>query len=155
MKKLKDYFTAEYGQRELTSKSSIEKGKNIVISSQGIDNGCYGFFDFPTKYSPPLITVPRTGSIGEAFVQEYDFSATDDLIILIPKEKYEIEFLYFLIVVIRNEKWRFNYGRKITPSRLLNLKINLQNYDKEGISKFRTRWMKKIKKFETDASKYF
>ena len=155
MKKIKDYFDAEYGQRELTSKSSILRGKNIIISSQGIDNGCYGFFDYPTKYSPPLITVPRTGSIGEAFVQEYEFSATDDLIILIPKKEYEIEFLYFLIAIIRIEKWRFNYGRKVTPLRLLNLKINLDHYDKKNISEFRAKWMKKINKFENNASKYF
>ncbi len=151
--KIGDFFNAEYGQRELTSKSNINKGKNIVISSQGIDNGCYGFFDFPTKYSQNIITVPRTGSIGESFVQEYNFSATDDLIILIPKKKFDIEFLYYVSSIIRLEKWRFNYGRKITPLRLLAIKLNLEKFNFNKIKNFRNELLKKIEKFENEANK--
>ncbi|WP_226678285.1 restriction endonuclease subunit S [Mesobacillus jeotgali] len=124
-----DLFNIIYGNRELTDKSTLTPGDTIVISSQGTENGCYGFFDYETVYKAPFITVPRTGSIGEAFVQQYDCAVTDDCLLLFPKEPMSIEQLYVHAAAIRQQKWRFNYGRKITPTRLnelelLNVEIN-------------------------------
>ena len=47
--KINDFFDAFYGSRELTSKFKLKKGDNIVISSQGSINGCYGFLVFKTN----------------------------------------------------------------------------------------------------------
>ena len=148
MQTIDDLFYIEYGQRELTSKENLERGDTIIISSQGADNGCYGFFNFEPKYNPPFITVPRTGSIGEAFVQEFPCAVTDDLLVLQPKEEMEIEKLYFVATIIRQEKWRYNYGRKITPGRLRPLEIDFLKMDLERIRTFRKTLLKKIEKFE-------
>lgn len=124
MSKLIDFFNPIYGNRDYTDKSSLDKGESLLVSSQGIDNGVYGFFDIPVKYTPPIITVPRTGSIGYAFVQHTICNITDDCIILFPKDKYPIEYFYYIATVIRRTKWRYNYGRKITPKRISSIPVS-------------------------------
>ena len=67
---------------------------------------------------PPFITVPSTGSIGIACVQLTEAAVADDALVLIPLSKYSNEYLFYIAVFIRSARWRFNYGRKITPTRL-------------------------------------
>lgn len=112
------YFDIFYGQKSLHNKDGLTPGKALVISSSGIDNGCYGFFDFDDLIEPPFVTVPSTGSIGRAHVQKWPCGVTDDCLILLPKEGVARELLYVAAAVIRQERWRFNYGRKITPERI-------------------------------------
>ena len=117
------------------------KGENIVVSSQGIDNGTYGFFNKTPEFKNYVISVPRTGSIGKAFVQEYNCSIDDNCLVLIPLEnfKYSIIDLYFVSGIIRLNSWRFQYGRQITPNRIGRLKINFSNMDKSKLSKLRKK----------------
>lgn len=140
-----DLFNVEYGQRELHSKEHLVAGSTLVISSQGTECGCYGFFSTPTVYSPPFITVPSTGSIGYSFVQEFPCAITDDVLILSPKKKMKMEELFYVAAIIRNERWRFNYGRKITPSRLKKMPIDLSKMDLQKIQKYRNNLIKKAR----------
>jgi type I restriction enzyme M protein len=117
------YFDIYYGQKSLHSKEGLTPGNALVISSSGIDNGCYGFFDFDDVLEPPFVTVPSTGSIGRAHVQKWPCGVTDDCLILLPKKGTPRELLYIAAAVIRHERWRFNYGRKITPVRIANYPV--------------------------------
>jgi hypothetical protein len=117
------YFEIFYGQKSLHSKERLGPGKALIISSSGIDNGCYGFFDFDDLIKPPFVTVPSTGSIGRAHVQKWPCGVTDDCLILVPKTGVPIEMLYVAASVVRQERWRFNYGRKITPERIAGYPI--------------------------------
>ena len=117
------YFDIFYGQKSLHSKEALTEGKSLIISSSGIDNGCYGFFDFDELIKPPFVTVPSTGSIGRAHVQKWPCGVTDDCLILVPKDGVPREILYIAAAVVRQERWRFNYGRKITPERIANYPI--------------------------------
>lgn len=112
------YFAIGYGQRELHSKEALTDGPALVISSSGMDNGCYGFFDFPKLLKPPFVTVPSTGSIGEAAVQTRPCGVVDDCLILAPKPGTPVELLYVAAATLRREAWRFDYGRKMTPKRI-------------------------------------
>jgi hypothetical protein len=143
-----DLFYVEYGQHDLTYKGDLADGNTIVISSQGVNNGCYGFFSVEPKYDPPFITVPRTGSIGQAFVQEFPCAVTDDLLLLKPKTEMEVEKLYFVAAVIRQDKWRYNYGRKITPTRLKSLEIDFSKIKVSEINNIRKNWLGKIGTFQ-------
>jgi type I restriction enzyme M protein len=125
------YFDIFYGQKSLHNKDGLTPGKALVISSSGIDNGCYGFFDFDDLIEPPFVTVPSTGSIGRAHVQKWPCGVTDDCLILLPKEGVAREMLYVAAAVIRQERWRFNYGRKITPARIAGYPMPIS----EGILK--------------------
>lgn len=146
MTTIDDLFSVVYGQHGLTYKGDLEGGDTIVVSSQGVDNGCYGFFNVEPKYDPPFITVPRTGSIGYAFVQEFPCAVTDDLLILRPKVKMEIEKLYFVAALIRQDKWRYNYGRKITPSRIKFLEVDFARMNISEINTLRKSSLEKIEK---------
>ncbi len=121
--KLAELFDTTYGQREYHSKENLDNGKTLLISSQGEDNGCYGFFDVEIEFKPPFITVPSTGSIGEAFVQLYPCCVDDNCLVLIPKKKYSSEYLFYISSIIRHHKWRFMYGRQITPERLGRIEV--------------------------------
>lgn len=117
-KAIGDFFSIYYGQKALHSKENLASGRSLVISSSGMDNGCYGFFDFPNLIKPPFVTVPSTGSIGEAAVQEFPCGVTDDCLLLIPKDGTPPEALYIAAAILRHESWRFDYGRKMTPGRI-------------------------------------
>ena len=111
-------FIVGYGQKTLHSKEGLAPGVSPVISSSGTDNGCYGFFDFEALMAPPFVTIPSTGSIGEAHVQEWPCGVADDALILVPKKGVDPAMLYVAAAVMRQERWRFEYGRKVTPDRI-------------------------------------
>jgi len=125
--KIKDFFKIEYGQKKLENKGLLqgEEGQNIVISSKGEDNGIYGFYNIPNGYKAPVISVPRTGTIGQAFVQLKDCSIDNNCLVLIPKEKLSIEQLFQVAFQIRLTKWKYKYGRQITPKRMGEQRINI------------------------------
>lgn len=128
---LSDIFDISYGQREIHSKEHLQPGGTLVISSQGSDNGCYGFYEINVKYTKPVISVPNTGSIGMAFVQEYPCCIDDNCLVLFPKDNIEIsiEEMYFVAALIRLESWRYRYGRQITDKRLGKLTIDFSCFN--------------------------
>ena len=132
-----DLFDVTYGQKALHSKEHLEPGVSLVISSSGADNGCYGFFDFPDLIPAPFVTVPSTGSIGEASVQEFACGVTDDCLLLFPKEGTPFEALYVAAATLRHERWRFNYGRKMTPDRIGGFPLRL---DSAQLAWLREQW---------------
>jgi len=137
-------FDVEYGQKEYHNKEWLEgnEGHNILISSKGDDNGIYGFFSIENNYQTPLITIPSTGTIGHAFLQENNCSVDDNCLVLIPKIKIPKEKLYQIVYQIRLNKWKYKYGRQITPKRikaqeikLIESKINYETFVKENTPK--------------------
>jgi len=116
-------FHIGYGAKALHDKSVLAPGLVPVVSSSGTDNGCYGFFDFEALLEPPFVTVPSTGSIGEAHVQEWPCGVADDALILVSKKGADPALLYVAAAVARMERWRFNYGRKVTPSRIARFRL--------------------------------
>lgn len=126
-------FEIYYGQKELETKDGLSGGEVIVISSSGAENGCYGFFDFDWVISPPIVTAPRTGSIGHAHVQEWPCGVTSDCLVLLPRPGVPIELLYVAAAVIRRERWRFDYSRKLTPERIAGLPLPSTKSILEGV----------------------
>lgn len=120
-------FKIEYGQKEYHNKEWLEgnDGKNILISSKGIDNGIFGFFDIDNNFQAPFITVPSTGTVGQAFIQEQDCSVDDNCLVLMPVKKLTKEELFQIVFQVRLNKWKYRYGRQITPERLATQKISL------------------------------
>lgn len=120
-------FDIVYGQKEYHNKEWLEgtEGKTVLISSKGEDNGLYGFFDIKSKFKAPIITVQGYGTIGQAFIQEYDCAVDDHMLILIPKKKMGLEELYQVAYQIRLTKWKYRYGRGITPDRLKAERISI------------------------------
>lgn len=71
------------------------------------------------------ISVSYNGSVAEAFYQPIPFWATDDVNVLYPRFKMTPERALFLCTVIRQEKYRYNYGRKWHLERMRECVISL------------------------------
>lgn len=127
MRKLGELFIIGYGSKSLHNKENLDYGSTLVISSKGVDNGYYGFFDTPVTIRTLVISVPSTGSVGEAFVQTYPCAIDDNCLVLIPKTELTIEYLFYIAQILRNEKWRYRYGRQITPTRIENMEVMPEN----------------------------
>ncbi len=151
-------FKVEYGQKEYHNKKWLEGsiGKTALISSKGNNNGIYGFFDIKPKYTNPVITVPSTGTIGHAFLQEMDCCIDDNCLVLIPKKNIALDKLHQITYQIRLNKWRYKYGRQITPKRLENQVIKLIDSSvdcKKFIKKITPKKIKKAKIKESTSIK--
>ena len=133
-------FDIYYGLQEIESREGIPPGKTLIISPTEEYNGCYGWLDFGTVVNPPFITVARTGSIGETFVHIEPCAPNSDCLILLSREEISIPDLFLAASAIRSEKWRYNYGRKVTPTRLASVKIphspEMRKYAKTLYRKF-------------------
>lgn len=112
------FFDILYGQKELHSREGILPGDSLIISPTEQYNGTYGWLTFSQLLKPPFVTVAQTGSIGEAFVQSEPCGVNDDCLVLLPKSDLPLASLFIAAAIIRIEKWRFSYGRKLTPSRI-------------------------------------
>jgi hypothetical protein len=112
-----------YGQKEYENKGILDKGNVPLISGKGTDNGCYGFYNIKPTINTLAITIARTGSVGEAFVQDFPCGVGSDCLILKPKQNLHIDYLYYVVSVIKKQKWRYNFGRKITPKRLETIEL--------------------------------
>lgn len=134
------YFDIFYGQKELHSREGISIGDSLIISPTEQYNGTYGWLDYEKIIAPPFITVAQTGSIGEAFVQTEPCGVNDDCLILIPKKKdMGIPELFLVAATIRLERWRFSYGRKLTPERIKDFPIR---FEKTLISHIKKYYLK-------------
>lgn len=109
--KYEDLFIIERGKGPRIN--NIEKGQTPFITATEINNGLTSFVDFPAVHKGNCITVNRNGSIGQAFYQKHDFCSTEDVHIFYLKFfKLNKEIAFFLITLIKKEKYRFGYGRK-------------------------------------------
>ena len=119
-------FDILYGLGEVESRADIPSGRTLVVSPTEQYNGCDGWYDFNTVLEPPFITVARTGSIGEAFVHIEPVAPNSDCLVLLPRrqEWASVPELILAASAIREERWRYNYGRKITPDRIASVKIS-------------------------------
>lgn len=129
-------FDIFYGMKELHSRDGIARGRSLVISPTEQYNGCYGWLEFPRLIEAPFVTVAQTGSIGEAFVQLEPCAVNDDCLILLPKPDTQIALpdLILAAACLQSEKWRFTYGRELTPSRIAAFRVS----DSEAL----TAWIK-------------
>ncbi len=108
-----------------TPKNKVN-GDIFLVSATALNNGVSKKITSP--FSPNnkgLITVSSNGAVGDAFYQNKDFYATGDVNILIPKFKVNPFISMFLNTIIRQEKFRFNYGRKWGKEKILTHKIKL------------------------------
>lgn len=106
-----DIFEIERGKGPRKSTLS-DHGTTPFISSTDSNNGLTGFTSESPRHSGNVITVNRNGSVGEAFYQPIPFSSTEDVHVFKPKFDMNKYIGIFLATLIRQEKYRFNYGRK-------------------------------------------
>ncbi len=111
---LGDLFDVKKGKR--LTKSEMENGDTPFISSSEFFNGLTNKISRKPIFPKNTLTVNYDGSVGESFYQPFEFWALDSCNVLLPKIKFNDKIGLFFSTIIKNEKYRFNYGRKWTST---------------------------------------
>ncbi len=121
---ISDIFEIDYGQGEYSNKTLFtESQKGIpIISSKGDNNGIYGFYNIDSYYKN-IISVARVGTICSAFYHDYDCCIDDNCLVLKPKKDFTKQEMLYFAMLIQQEKYKYLYGRQVTPKRLGYTKI--------------------------------
>lgn len=106
-------FVIKKGKR-LTS-AEQEDGGNNYIGAIDSNNGIANHISQAPIHKGNTISLSYNGSVGEAFYQKDPYWATDDVNVLYSKyEKFNEQIGLFIATVLRQEKYKFSYGRKWT-----------------------------------------
>jgi len=126
-----EIFTLKRGDFHALDKLGV--GEFPTVSRITENNGIVGYYEKPDDakvYLEGLITVSTT--TGDAFVQLHDFIATDNVVILKPKNDFRKTTLFFIASMINREKWRWSYGRQCYKTKLSELNFFIPvKHDKE------------------------
>jgi hypothetical protein len=93
-------------------------GNTPFLGAIDKNNGIREYAGLVALHAGNTITVNYNGSVGEAFYQAEPYWASDDINVLYPKFELNKYIAMFLISVIRQDKYRFNYGRKWHKERM-------------------------------------
>lgn len=118
-----DLFDIERGRGP--RKNDLKCGNTPFITSTDQNNGITGFTSSSPMHDGNSIGVNRNGSVGQAFYQPLSFCSTEDVHVFVPKFKLNKYIALFFVTLIRQEKYRFGYGRKWGISRMKTSKIKL------------------------------
>lgn len=102
----------EYGQ-----------GEYPYVTTQATNNGVEGFYNYYTEDGGALTV--DSAVLGYCSYQPYNFSASDHVEKLIPKFKMNKYIAMFLVAMINQEQYRYNYGRKCSQDRMEKGSIKL------------------------------
>ena len=117
-------FDIKKGKR-LTAEDQ-EAGSNLYIGAIDSNNGVANHIRQKPIHEGNTISLSYNGSVGEAFYQADPYWATDDVNALYSKYEGFNEFIgLFMVATIRQEKYRFSYGRKWTLENMNNTDICL------------------------------
>ncbi|MBO6036932.1 MAG: restriction endonuclease subunit S [Acetobacter sp.] len=117
-------FDIKKGKR-LTSEEQ-EDGPHVYVGAIDSNNGVANHISQMPIHEGNTISLSYNGSVGEAFYQSEPYWATDDVNALYPKYDGFNKFIgLFIVAVIRQEKYRFSYGRKWTLESMNNSDIKL------------------------------
>lgn len=109
-----DYFEVKKGKR-LTSEDQTE-GNTLYIGAIDSNNGVANKIGQEPIHEGNTISLSYNGSVGEAFYQPEPFWATDDVNVLYFRPEDGVQFnkyiALFVCAVLRQEKYRYSYGRK-------------------------------------------
>lgn len=141
------YFTFDYifklfkGKR--LTKTQMHVGKTPYISSSSFNNGVDAYISKKPNFAKNFLTFACYGSIGEVFYHPYDAWVSDNCNVMYLKNHTLNEYIAtFLIVVIKKEKYRFNYGFTGKLKTLKKLKIKLPSKNNEPDFEFMESYIK-------------
>jgi hypothetical protein len=103
--------------------NKIGVGEYPYVTTSSKNFGQNGKFNLYTENGHVLTLESAVN--GVCFYQDKNFSASDHVEKLIPKNNVSKEFLIYVSVLINKQTFRFNYGRKANQERIKNMIISL------------------------------
>jgi hypothetical protein len=121
---LSSLFELRKGKR--LTKAARLPGVTPFIGALDKNNGVTGFVEQEALHPAGTMTVNYNGNgVAEAYYQPAPFRCSDDVNVLYPKFELTPQRALFIATVIRQEKYRFNYGRKWHLERMRDAVIRL------------------------------
>jgi hypothetical protein len=120
---ISELFEIKKGKR--LTKTKMTDGLTPFVGSSESNNAWTSKIGQKAIHSANTITVNYDGSVAEAFYQPKPFWALDSVNVLYPKFNLNPYIALFITTIIRQEKYRFNYGRKWHVDRMKSSKIML------------------------------
>ncbi len=119
-----DLFDVKKGRR--VTKADRVSGSTRFVGASEKNNGITDLADLPASFPAGTLTVVYNGnSVGNAFYQDDDFFACDDVNVLVPKYRMSRWVQLFIAAVIRHGRSRFTYGYKWTLARMKTTSVRL------------------------------
>ena len=135
---ISELFQVNYGANLELNAMKMKKFGIPFVSRTAKNNGISDYVEELQDIKPNpanTISVSGGGSVLECFLQEKPYYSGRDLYYLTPKFESDKYSLLFIITLIRQEKYRFNYGRQANKT-LKHLMIKLP-VDKVGNPDFK------------------
>lgn len=156
MNKKKSWFAFdavfEYSRGTRLIEEKQVPGEIAYISSTKMNNGISGYISPPDNmliYENKM-TLSNSGSVGYLFFHEYPFAASDHVTVIWLKDQTVIlneEIALYLKPILEAMKYKYNFGREISDSRLGKEKILLPVKDDEAPDwDYMTETIKRIRK---------
>lgn len=101
----------------------VGEGKYPYVTTQATNNGVEGLYNCHTE-DGKIITFD-SAVIGYCAYQPLPFSASDHIEKMIPKFVMNKYIAIFLVIILNQEQYRYNYGRKCSQARMKKIKIKL------------------------------
>lgn len=118
------------------------KGQYPYVTTQATNNGVEGFYDYYTEQGN-VLTVD-SAVLGYCSYQPLSFSASDHVEKLIPKFKLNKYIALFLVTIINQEQYRYNYGLKCSQTRMKKSQIELPSKNCEPDFEFMGNYVKSM-----------
>jgi len=139
---LGEIFDIKKGRRLV--QNDFSPGDTPFIGAIDSNNGYRDFIGEKSIHQGNTITINYNGSVGEAFYQPKPFWASDDVNVLYPKFKFNRYIGLFIVTVIRQDKYRFNYGRKWELEKMKESEILLPSIDNKVDTDFMEKYIKSL-----------
>lgn len=140
--RLSELFKVEKGKR--LTKADMELGNTYFIGSSDSNNGITSKINKKPIFNENTITVNYDGSVGESFYQPMPYWALDSVNVLVPKFNLNSYIGLFITTIIKQEKYRYNYGRKWGKERMESSEIKLPSIDGNPDYNFMENFIKSI-----------
>ena len=144
--RISDLFDVKKGKR-LTADEQTE-GETPYIGAIDSNNGVANYIGQKAIHEGNTISLSYNGSVGEAFYQPVPFWATDDVNVLYFKKENGIQFnkyiALFICAVLKQEKYRYSYGRKWVLENMRETIIKLPAYKGKPDFEFMEKYIKSL-----------
>lgn len=119
-------FDMKRGQGPSATEAKRNPGDVPYVGSSSENNGVTSYTSLPASEIENTITIANNGSVGEAFYHSTPYSASSDVTVLsIKNTTMTPAIAMFLITLIKQEQYKFNYGRKWGITRMKDSIISL------------------------------
>lgn len=129
-----DFFEIKKGKR--LTKANMVPGDIPFVGSSATNNGITAYIGNDTHlHEPGTITVSYNGSVGEVFLQDQRFWASDDVNVWYPKQKMTIEVKLYFMAAIKKLSAKYSYTNKWTIDKMRSELVELP-VDSDGKPNF-------------------